>query len=63
MPTCWKPTGVDTVVELAQRNPPNLFEKLNSVNQEKHLVRKLPTQSQVENWVAQAKELPRVITY
>ena len=56
-------SGVDTVVELAQRNPANLFEKLNSVNLEKHLVRKLPTQSQVENWVAQAKELPRVITY
>ena len=56
-------SGVDTVVELAQRNPANLFEKLNSINQEKHLVRQLPIQSQVENWVAQANELPRVITY
>jgi predicted flap endonuclease-1-like 5' DNA nuclease len=55
--------GVDTVVELAQRNPANLFDKLNEVNAEKDLVRKLPTLTQVEDWVAQAKNLPRVITY
>lgn len=55
--------GVDTVVELAQRNPANLFEKLSAINAEKQLVRKLPTASQVEDWVAQAKDLPRVITY
>jgi|GEM_PF-318677 len=55
--------GVDTVVELAQRNPANLFEKLSEVNAEKQLVRKMPTTSEVEDWVAQAKDLPRVITY
>ena len=55
--------GVDTVVELAQRNPNNLFEKLSEVNAEKKLVRKLPTLAQVEDWVTQAKGLPRVISY
>lgn len=55
--------GVDTVVELAQRNPANLFAKLSEVNAEKQLVRKIPTTSEVEDWVAQAKDLPRVITY
>jgi predicted flap endonuclease-1-like 5' DNA nuclease len=55
--------GVDTVVELAQRNPANLFEKLSEVNEEKALVRKLPTHTQVEDWVAQAKGLPRMISY
>ena len=55
--------GVDTVVELAQRNAENLFVKLQEVNAEKKLVRKLPALSQVTNWVAQAKELPRVIQY
>ena len=55
--------GVDTVVELAQRNPANLFGKLNQINVEKELVRKVPTSSQVEEWVSQAKSLPRVITY
>ncbi len=56
-------SGVDTVVELAQRNPANLFTRMNEVNVEKKLVRKLPTQSQVQDWVAQAKGLPRIITY
>lgn len=56
-------SGVDTVPELAQRNPANLFEKLTSVNEEKKLVRSLPSQSKIEDWVAQAKELPRAIFY
>jgi predicted flap endonuclease-1-like 5' DNA nuclease len=55
--------GVDTVPELAQRNPENLYQKLVAVNQEKKLVRQLPSQAQVSNWVEQAKQLPRVITY
>ena len=56
-------SGVDTVVELAQRNPANLHEKMLSINLDKKLVRKLPPKSQVINWVEQAKQLPRVITY
>ncbi len=55
--------GVDTVPELAQRNPENLFKKVVETNEAKKLVRRLPTQKQIENWVAQAKELPRVINY
>jgi predicted flap endonuclease-1-like 5' DNA nuclease len=56
-------SGVDTVVELAQRNPANLAEKIVAVNEEKNLVRRTPVQSQVEEWVDQAKKLPRVISY
>jgi predicted flap endonuclease-1-like 5' DNA nuclease len=55
--------GVDTVPELAQRNPEHLLAKLVEVNEAKKLVRRLPTQAQVSDWVAQAKDLPRVITY
>ena len=55
--------GVDTVPELAQRNPEYLYQKLVAVNQEKELVRRLPNQAQVSDWVEQAKRLPRVITY
>ena len=55
--------GVDTVVELATRNPENLTQKMAEVNAEKRLVRKLPVRSQVEVWVDQAKKLPRVISY
>jgi len=55
--------GVDTVVELAQRNPNNLYEKIVEVNAEKKLVRRLPTLNMIKAWIAQAKQLPRVITY
>jgi predicted flap endonuclease-1-like 5' DNA nuclease len=55
--------GVDTVPELAQRNPENLHQKLVDVNQAKKLVRRLPTQAQVSDWIEQAKRLPRVVTY
>ena len=55
--------GVDTVPELAQRNPANLFEALEKANAAKKLVRQLPTRVQVESWVEQAKALPRIVTY
>lgn len=55
--------GVDTVVELAQRNPENLFQKILEVNQAKRLVRQLPTSAQVADWVVQSKKLPRAINY
>jgi predicted flap endonuclease-1-like 5' DNA nuclease len=55
--------GVDTVPELAQRNPEHLYQKLVAVNREKKLVRQLPTRSQVSDWIEQAKRLPRVIAY
>ena len=55
--------GVDTVPELGQRNAENLFKKIVEVNAAKKLVRKLPVQSQVADWVKQAKSLPRMIKY
>ncbi len=56
-------SGVDTVPELAQRKADNLAAKMAEVNQAKKLVRKEPTAAQVEEWIEQAKKLPRVITY
>lgn len=55
--------GVDTVKELAQRNPSNLHAKLAESNAEKKLVRQLASASQVENWVEQAGQLDRVVTH
>ena len=55
--------GVDTVVELSKRVPKNLFEKMGEVNIKKKLVRKLPAESQVADWVDQAKKLPRKVSY
>ncbi|NOR69240.1 MAG: DUF4332 domain-containing protein [Methylomarinum sp.] len=58
-----KVAGVDTIPELAQRKADNLQAKMVEINDEKNLVRKVPTSTQVEDWVNQAKELPRVITH
>ncbi len=55
--------GVDTVVELANRKPENLLAKMVEVNAAKKLVRKMPVLSQVTDWVKQAKELPRMVSY
>ncbi len=55
--------GVDTVLELARRNPENLHQKLAEINAEKRLVRRLPNQDMVANWIEQAKGLERAISY
>ena len=56
-------SGVDTVPELAQRNAANLHEKMVSVNEDKKLVRAVPSAKNVESWVTQAKELGRMVEY
>ncbi|MDH3611489.1 MAG: DUF4332 domain-containing protein [Nitrosopumilus sp.] len=56
-------SGVDTVVELANRNAENLQKKMLEVNGEKKLVRRPPRLKDVEDWVSQAKTLPRRVEY
>lgn len=55
--------GVDTVPELAQRNAQNLHKTMVTTNEDKKLVRQMPTANQVADWVQQAKALPRALTY
>jgi predicted flap endonuclease-1-like 5' DNA nuclease len=55
--------GVDSVPELARRNSTNLCQKMNDVNEAKSLVRKLPVQSQIDEWIKQAKLLPKIVTH
>lgn len=55
--------GVDTVAELAQRNAENLYSKMVEVNNSKNLVNRVPPISLVQDWVKQAKGLPRVVEY
>jgi predicted flap endonuclease-1-like 5' DNA nuclease len=55
--------GVDTVVELAQRNAENLATKLAEVNAEKNLVNRLPDEGSVGDWIEQAKSLPRAVSF
>ena len=55
--------GVDTVVELSKRVAANLNAKMVEVNDAKNLVNGMPGLKRVEGWIAQAKKLPRVVTY
>ncbi|MGQ9800192.1 MAG: DUF4332 domain-containing protein [Candidatus Saccharicenans sp.] len=55
--------GVDTVVELAQRNASNLRQKILEINEEKKLVRRVPALKMVRYWIERAKKLPRIVTY
>ena len=55
--------GVDTIVELAQRNPDNLFSKIMEINEKKKLVTRTPTLNAVKSWIKQAKKLPRKVEY
>lgn len=55
--------GVDTVKELRNRNPKNLLKAMVDVNDKKRLVRRLPTESMVDRWVAAAKKLDPMVTY
>ncbi|MBQ8098108.1 MAG: DUF4332 domain-containing protein [Bacteroidaceae bacterium] len=56
-------SGVDTVKELKHRVPENLTAKLQEVNDQKHLVRRVPALKEVIKMVNQAKELEPKMTY
>lgn len=53
--------GVDTVVELSRRDAAHLEAKLVAVNDEKRLVRRIPSESEVAGWIEQAKGLERAV--
>ena len=55
--------GVDTVKEFRHRVPANLQPKLVAINEEKNLCNRVPSLSEVERMIAQAKELEPLITY
>lgn len=55
--------GVDTVKELRNRKPENLYDAMAAKNAKKKLVRQLPGPKQVKNWVQHAKRLKPVMTY
>ena len=55
--------GVDTVPELARRNPANLTKMLAEANEAKKLTRRVPTENEVTKWVEQAKTMPRKLEY
>ena len=57
--------GVDTVKELRHRNATNLHQAMHNANSKKknRLVRQLPSEKMISNWISQAKKLKPVVTY
>jgi predicted flap endonuclease-1-like 5' DNA nuclease len=55
--------GVDSPAELSQRVAANLYSKLAEINRAEKLVRRSPTLSEVEHWIAEAKDLPPVVSH
>lgn len=55
--------GVDTVKELRNRNPENLYAKLVEVQAEKKITRVVPALKLVRKFIDQANALPPVVTY
>jgi predicted flap endonuclease-1-like 5' DNA nuclease len=56
-------SGVDTVKELAQRNPENLVSVMARINEEKHLTRVVPPVKTVAKWVDNARQLEPVLSH
>lgn len=56
-------SGVDTIKELRHRNAENLAEAMGRVNSEKNLAKSSPAESQVSEWIEQAKGIDPTITH
>ena len=56
-------SGIDTVKELAQRNPNSLHHTMMVANAEKKVVRQVPGLKIVNSWITQAGTLPRKVSY
>jgi predicted RecB family nuclease len=55
--------GVDTVKELKYRNPGNLAKAMAEANKKRKMVRLLPSEKVVCNWIENAKKLQLKISY
>jgi predicted flap endonuclease-1-like 5' DNA nuclease len=56
--------GVDSPAELAQRNAANLATTFQEVVAARPgIVRRVPSESEVEGWIAQSRKLPKVVEH
>jgi predicted flap endonuclease-1-like 5' DNA nuclease len=53
--------GVDHVAALAEQDPTDLRARLYQLNAAERLARRAPTPEEVEQWIAQARALPRLV--
>jgi predicted flap endonuclease-1-like 5' DNA nuclease len=56
--------GVDSPAELAQRNAANLATTFQEVDAARpNMVRRVPSESEVAGWIAEAKSMPKVVEH
>jgi hypothetical protein len=55
--------GVTDVVLLAEQDPVTLHERLQQHNAVTRTSRRSPTRAEVQEWIEQARKLPRLVTY
>ncbi|MGN0010085.1 MAG: DUF4332 domain-containing protein [Marinilabiliaceae bacterium] len=55
--------GVDTVKELRHRVAANLKAKMDEVNDAKNLCNRVPSESEIDKMIEQAKQLEPIVTY
>lgn len=55
--------GVDTVKELARRNPENLLQAMIEANNKRKMVRRVPAMAQVTGWVETAKSTNAMVSH
>ena len=55
--------GVDSPLELAHRNPANLAEAIAAANEKKKIVRHVPSEAVLAGWIAEAKDLKKVVEH
>ena len=55
--------GVDTVKEFRHRKAENLVAKMIEINEQKNLVNRVPSVTDVQRMIDQAKELPPMMEY
>jgi predicted flap endonuclease-1-like 5' DNA nuclease len=55
--------GVDTVKEFRHRVADNLAAKMVEINEEKHLVGRVPTAAEIQKMIDQAKEMEPMMEY
>lgn len=56
--------GVDSPAELAQRNAANLASKIGEVMKaQPHIVRRVPGEAELQDWIDQSKALPKVVEH
>ena len=56
-------SGVDSVPELAQRVAANLHGRMTEVNAQKSLTRRVPSAEMLEDWIKEAKTMPRMVEH